>query len=262
MGSDRDLRTTFDEVAHQYDEARPGYPEELIDDVVALATVPPGGNILEIGCGTGQATVPFARRGYRILCLELGGNLAALAAQRCRPYPRVAVQNAAFEDWPLWEKAFDLVMSAQAFGWIPPEIGFPKAAAALKGTGAIALFVNDHRGADTPFSRAAREFREATVPQLSGAVREVSLDELERETREQIDGCGLFEEVAARRYPWTERYTAGRYVKLLGTYSAVRGLPEETRRAFLDGIGELVERFGGSVVAQYVAMLWVAKVKA
>lgn len=262
LTSGRELRTTFDEVALQYTEARPGYPEELIEGAVSLAAVPPGGSILEIGCGTGQATVPFARRGYRILCLELGRNLAALAAERCRPYPRVVVQNTAFEDWPLQGKAFDLVMSAQAFDWIPPEVGFPKAAAALKGTGAIALLSNEHEGVDTPFIRAAREFREAAAPQLSAAVRDLSLDELEGETSEQIDACGLFEEVTARRYPWTEHYTADRYVKLLSTYSAVRGMPEGTRCAFLDGIGELAERFGGSVEIRYVAMLWVAKVKA
>ena len=79
-----------------YDEVRPGYPEELFDDVVSLSGIPAGGRILEIGCGTGQATVPFARRGYRILCVELGENLAAVArrnleaipaARKCIPEP-------------------------------------------------------------------------------------------------------------------------------------------------------------------------------
>jgi 2-polyprenyl-3-methyl-5-hydroxy-6-metoxy-1,4-benzoquinol methylase len=73
------LRATIDEVALLYDAVRPGYPEALFDDVVALSGIPPGGRILEVGCGTGQATVPFARRGYRILCVELGENLAAVA---------------------------------------------------------------------------------------------------------------------------------------------------------------------------------------
>jgi SAM-dependent methyltransferase len=75
------LRAIFDEAALLYDEVRPGYPEELFDDIVALSGIPSGGRILEIGCGTGQATVPFARRGYRILCVELGKNLAAVAPQ-------------------------------------------------------------------------------------------------------------------------------------------------------------------------------------
>ncbi len=47
------LRTTFDGAALLYDDVRPGYPEELFDDVVALSGIPPAGSVLEIGCGTG-----------------------------------------------------------------------------------------------------------------------------------------------------------------------------------------------------------------
>lgn len=62
-----ELKATFNQVALLYHQVRPRYPEVLFDDVVSLSEIPPGGRILQIGCGTGQATVPFARRGYRIL---------------------------------------------------------------------------------------------------------------------------------------------------------------------------------------------------
>ena len=67
MADDRNrLRTSFDEDAELYDEVRPGYPPELFDDVITLSSVPNQGRVLEIGCGTGQATLPFAQRGYRL----------------------------------------------------------------------------------------------------------------------------------------------------------------------------------------------------
>jgi ubiquinone/menaquinone biosynthesis C-methylase UbiE len=63
MAEARDrLRTIFDEAASLYDEVRPGYPEDLFDDVISLSGIPAGGRILEIGCGTGQVTVPVAKR--------------------------------------------------------------------------------------------------------------------------------------------------------------------------------------------------------
>lgn len=34
---DRNARTLFDQAAAAYDEARPGYPDELIDQLVGLA---------------------------------------------------------------------------------------------------------------------------------------------------------------------------------------------------------------------------------
>jgi hypothetical protein len=46
---------------------------------VSLSGTGPGAKVLEIGCGTAQATVPLARRGYHVLCVELGDNLATIA---------------------------------------------------------------------------------------------------------------------------------------------------------------------------------------
>ena len=122
------LRATFDQAALLYDEARPGYPEALFDDVVTLSGIPPGWRILEIGCGTGQATLPLARRSYRILCIELGANLATVARHKLRAYPQVEVRTGAFEDRPVEEAAFDLALSATAFHWIDPAIAYPKTA--------------------------------------------------------------------------------------------------------------------------------------
>jgi SAM-dependent methyltransferase len=54
------LRETFDEAPGLYDRVRPGYPEELFDDLERLAGLRPGSRVLELGCGTGQATAqPF-----------------------------------------------------------------------------------------------------------------------------------------------------------------------------------------------------------
>src|SRR3712207_1186011 len=126
------LRATFDQVAPLYDEARPTYPDELFDDVVSLSGVPPAGRILEIGCGTGQATLPLARRGFRILCIELGENLAAVARRKVATYPHVEVLTGAFEDWPAEENAFHLVVSAEAFHWLDRTSAYRKIARALR----------------------------------------------------------------------------------------------------------------------------------
>ncbi|MBA2454404.1 MAG: methyltransferase domain-containing protein, partial [Chloroflexia bacterium] len=99
------LRSMFNRDALLYDEARPDYPEELFDDIVALSDIPDGGRILGLGCGTGIATVPFARRGYRIRCVELGEQLAAVARKNLAPYPDAEVYVGAFEVWPVEEAA-------------------------------------------------------------------------------------------------------------------------------------------------------------
>lgn len=259
MADELSLRTTFDDVAALYDEARPRYPEALIEDAIALSGIPPGGRILEIGCGTGQATLPFARRGYAMLCLELGPNLAALCAAHCRPYPNVEVVNLAFEDWSLQQGMFDLVLSAGSFDWIRPEILYPRAAAALRPGGALALCSNLNQGAGSPLSEALVALRHQIAPELDGAARQRPLDEFDREAIDPIAASGLFGEVLVRHYPWRATYTARGWTSLLSTYSAVRSLPEATQRELISGMRALIESAGGFLEAQYVAALYVAK---
>ena len=119
MVRDRSLRTTFNEVAETYDEVRPGYPEEAIEDIISISRIPQSGKILEVGCGTGQATKPFAERGYSMHCLEIGHNLARIAVEKFRGYPNVRIENVAFEGWDVMHCMYDIVLSATAFHWIP-----------------------------------------------------------------------------------------------------------------------------------------------
>ena len=59
------LRETFDQAAEIYHRVRPDYPEALFDDLIVLAGLAPGDRLLEVGCATGKATLPLARRGFR-----------------------------------------------------------------------------------------------------------------------------------------------------------------------------------------------------
>jgi SAM-dependent methyltransferase len=56
------LRTGFDRAAEDYQRTRPICPGQLFDDLIQLAGLEAGGRVIEIGCGTGQATVPLAER--------------------------------------------------------------------------------------------------------------------------------------------------------------------------------------------------------
>ncbi|NEQ11575.1 MAG: SAM-dependent methyltransferase, partial [Moorea sp. SIO4E2] len=46
----------YSSVAEAYDQARPRYPQQLINRAVELAQLPADGIILEVGCGPGTAT--------------------------------------------------------------------------------------------------------------------------------------------------------------------------------------------------------------
>jgi SAM-dependent methyltransferase len=260
------LRTTFDEAALLYDEARPGYPEALFDDVVSLSKIPARGRILEIGCGTAQATVPFARRGYHILCIELGENLAAVARRNLEAYPQTEVRTAAFEEWPLQESAFDLAISATAFHWLDPAAAYPKVAGALRHGGALALFWNEHvhSEASEGFFKAAQRIYEREAPEIVGPedYKGPPRPEEVHDRTTEIEDTGLFGEVITRSYQWDVPYDAESYLRVLNTYSGHRGLRDDRRDRLLRGIADLIDsEYAGRIVKGYLTILYVARRK-
>jgi SAM-dependent methyltransferase len=255
------LRATFDGAALLYDAVRPGYPGALVADVVALSGVPPGGRILEIGCGTGQATLPFARRGYRVLCVELGASLAAVARRNLAAYPDVRATTGAFEDWPVEERAFDLALSATAFHWLDPAVAYPKIHRALRPAGSLALFWNTHvrSDRDAGFFDAVQEVYEREAPELTQGVGPLPGPDDVADTSAEIEQTGLFTDVRTRRYAWHAEYDARTYTRLLGTYSGHRALDPDTRARLFAGIAHLMEtEYGGRVTKGYLAVLYVA----
>src|SRR4051812_30102119 len=81
------FRVTFDEDPVAYDRSRPVAPAHVFTELFELARLGPGSAVLEIGPGTGQATVPLAERGCAVVALEMGPGLAARARQNLAGFP-------------------------------------------------------------------------------------------------------------------------------------------------------------------------------
>jgi cyclopropane fatty-acyl-phospholipid synthase-like methyltransferase len=62
---------TFTPAADLYDRMRPKYPSATFDQLAEFGHLATGSKVLEIGCGTGQATLPLAQRGYRVTAVVL-----------------------------------------------------------------------------------------------------------------------------------------------------------------------------------------------
>ncbi|MFY9846116.1 MAG: class I SAM-dependent methyltransferase, partial [Trebonia sp.] len=160
--NDRELlRQTFNTAAAQYQDARPEYPGELYAALIALAGLrPEADSLCEVGAGPGKATIPLARRGFRITCVELGAALAGEARRNLAGFDRVTVVNADFETWrPASPEAFGLVFAATAWHWIDPEIRYLKARELLKPGGHLAFWEAVHVFPDggDPFFREIQD---------------------------------------------------------------------------------------------------------
>jgi SAM-dependent methyltransferase len=249
-------RFRFDEVAELYARVRPGYPAALVEEVIALGGVPAGGRILEIGSGTGLATRLFAKRGLRILGLEPGGHMAAVARAGLADFPGVAFAETTFEDWPLEPAAFDLVMAAQSFHWVDPALRFTKTADALRPGGALAVFGNAPLPERSALHEAIDRVYAAHAPALAGAPASwYATDPLSTDCA----ASGRYGPIEMRAYPWTWSYAAGEYVDLLRTHSNHRMLEEGVREGLHAAVCEAIEAHGGAIEVRYEARLYLAR---
>ena len=204
------LRETFDQAAEIYHRVRPDYPEALFEDLIALAGLAPGDRLLEVGCATGKATLPLARRGFRITCVELGAELAAVARRNLAGFDVEVVQGR-FEDWRP-DEPVSLVFAATAWHWIDPGVRYQRAWEALRPGGHLALWAQEHvfpDGGDPFFEEIQEVYDEIGEGLPPDAVR-ARPGELE-DDRAGIEASGLFEVTGVRQYDW-ERVYDGRGV--------------------------------------------------
>jgi SAM-dependent methyltransferase len=255
------LRQTFDRAAESYQRARPDYPGELFDDLIRAAGLAPGDRLLEVGCATGKATVPLARRGFRITCVELGPELA-LAARRNLAGLGAEVIEGRFEDWrPTPGVRFDLVFAATAWHWVDPAVRYAAAWRALRPGGHLAFWSAAHVFPDggDPFFREIQDVYDEINEGLPPGAGQPRPGELAEHTAE-IEASGLFDVVHIRHFDWERVYDAEGYIDLLNTFSghiAMEGWQRE--RLYGEIRRRLGERPDGTVRRHWGAVLHVAR---
>ncbi len=250
--SSSNLKTTFNTAPTLYEEVRPGYPAELIRDVIDLSGMKNHSRILEIGCGTGKATRPFAERGYELVCLDIGADLIAVARERLRKYPNVSFLEQAFEVWKP-EGTFDLIISATAFHWVDPKVRYLKASEVLRSGGCLAVFSNQHVRKDEGFFAESQSlYNKYYTPMTTNRPTHAT----------SFPSVEAFQDPIKRVYPWTQTYSSEQYIKLLGTYSGHIALLDENRHRLFEGIVDLIEtQYGGRVTKHYEAVLDLRKTR-
>ena len=261
MASERErLRLTFGQDAERYDRARPIYPAELFEELAEVACIGQSCRVLEVGVGTGQATLPVASRGCRLIGLELSPALAAVARDRLTTFDGVEIVTAPFEQWELPDEQFDMVLSATAFHWLDPATRVSKSAEALRGGGILATIDTHHvAGGTTDFFVDVQDCYERWDPATPPGLRLPRAVDIPPNSVE-LDRSDLFEPPTFRRYEWEVAYSTSEYVDLLMTYSGHIALDPAARDGLLQCIADLIDtRYGGRLTKRYLAELRLAR---
>jgi SAM-dependent methyltransferase len=251
----REQRLVFGEDPDLYDVARPSYPAALVDALVSL--VGATARALDVGCGTGKATVLLAGRGLSGVGVEADPAMAAVAKRNLAGHAGWRIDVSDFEKWQRLdgEAPFDLVCSAQAWHWLDPDVRYHKAHELLCSGGWLALWWN-RPADDADIAEEINEIYAEVAPEIAaksgiGSKGAPPPDE---------DPSGLsFGEPLRKEYPWTKDYTADQWVALLRTQSDHRLLPPGQLDELTERIRRLLAAKGGVYHHRYVCRLWAAQ---
>jgi SAM-dependent methyltransferase len=244
---DRVRATSFGANPELYHRTRPSYPDQLVSRLL----VDGAGDVLDVGCGTGITAILFASRGCRVLGVEVDERMASYARQL-----GIDVETARFEDWDPRGRAFDLLVSGQAWHWVDPDLGAHQAAEALRVDGRIGLFWNRARhpaevqtAFEAVYRRLAPGLDEHSI--VLGHGTSVRFEQ----AAAGLAASGRFGPVDQVGYRWTTSYTTAQWLDQLVTHSDHQALAPEVRDRILDAIAAVIDAWGGSFFTEYETVL-------
>jgi SAM-dependent methyltransferase len=254
-----ELRKTFDAVADLYDRVRPTYPEALFDEL--FTRLPDSPDVLEVGPGTGQATVSLLARDARVTAVELGANLALRLRRKFNDEDQLKIVVSGFEDVQVTSHSFDLVVAATAYHWIEESVRLGKPIELLRPDGWLAIIdtVSISSPSDDGFSERSQAIYDKYTdgadeprPPLAHEVTGFMFEALEKSPLYEIPQRFL--------YPWDQTNDAETFGDLLRSYSSNQAMPEAQRESFVGEMVRLVnDEFGGRVTRPIVIALTLAQ---
>jgi SAM-dependent methyltransferase len=263
-GLDRRRGRLFDEVSELYDRVRPTYPDELFADLAAVAGLGTSSSLLEVGCGTGQATRSLAGLGCSVTAVEPGPGMTALARRNLADLSTVQVETARFEEWDDRGRRFDTLVAASSWHWVDPAVGWGRAHTLLHPQGSVALLANVvvRRPGEPEVYAATADLHDRYCPGNPNWGHPPLEDQVLATnqgwgTLERIEDPGtLFGPPVARFYPNIQWFDGNGCADLLRSVSIYRSLDPEVREPLLDAIAERIRAtMGDRVPRRYLSIL-------
>ena len=218
----REWASSFGGVVDAYDRARPTYPREAAEWLVGQQAA----TVLEIGAGTGKLTAQLVDLGHDVFATDPD---KAMLDRLSRNLPEVRTVVASAEDLPVGDRAYDVVVAAQAFHWFDLDRALPEIARVLRPGGHLALVWNT---------------RDETIPWVRRLGALIGTQEQLDEPAEVLGESELFGDVERASFAHWQQIDRKSIQDLVLSRSNVAVLDEEGRAAKLAEVVAFYDDFG------------------
>ena len=144
----------FTDRVDTYVKYRPSYPEEAIDYLYDTVGLGAGGEVADVGAGTGKFTRLLLDRGSVVRAVEPNDAMREAAEQALGGTPGFRAVPGSAENTLLPDGSVDHIVCAQAFHWFDREKAKAEFKRILKPGGKVALIWNSRLTHGTPFLEA------------------------------------------------------------------------------------------------------------
>ncbi|MBT3406404.1 methyltransferase domain-containing protein [Candidatus Woesearchaeota archaeon] len=245
----------FGNISVLYDAARITYPEQLIADIIDFSNIKPKGTILDIGCGTGQATLPLVQKQFKVTGLDISQQMIDVAKEKC---PNADFKVGTFEDAELAENTFDLIVSGMAWHWVSSKNRYNKVHRILKENGTLALFWSYQQKEKSEFVMAVSKILDKYDGVNRGPAGSLVKETADKDYND-LKKSDLFASVDIKTYEVNFDYTLQNYIDLVTSYGWVQKLPDDKRTNLIKDLNELSNSFTEPLSVPYCFILVLAK---
>jgi SAM-dependent methyltransferase len=247
----RQIAESFGSQAERYERTRPRYPKTMVARILAAS---PGGDVLDVGIGTGISARPFEQAGCHVLGIDPDVRMAEYARRN-----GLEVEIATFEAWDPAGRTVDVVIAGQAWHWVDPLLGAAKAAEVLRPGGRLAVFWNV-MSFPPDFAEACSAVYRRVLPEFPFLANgspggTASYAPLSDKAAEGIRQTGMFGETEQWEFEWDRSYTRDEWLDTVPTFGGHSQVPPATLDELLTGIGKVIDAAGASVTVGYTTVV-------
>ena len=152
------------------------------------------------------------------------------------------------------------MLAASSFHWIPPEIGYPKAAAALRPEGHLILLWNKELQPRYEIHHQLSEVYQTHARALDRAYEDSETQvAILNELGQMAIESGYFQNMITGHMQVEVTYSIDQYLLLLNTYSPHLKLEPQQKQRLFEGLRQVLEQNGATVQLSYVSVFHVAQ---
>jgi ubiquinone/menaquinone biosynthesis C-methylase UbiE len=220
----------FEKAATVYEEARPSYPNEVIDLIKSLCDKP--NIIIDLGAGTGKLTRLLGPLDAReIIAIEPTSSMR----ENLQKIPIITkIIDGTAEHIPFENNTIDMIICGQSFHWFANHRALAEINRVLKPNGLLILVWNFQDNSEREWAKKISDYIDSFGP--VGAMRFKSM-----EWKKAFDNQTFFSALQHKQFKNNHRATRDLLLKRILSTSFIAALPSEQQTKLIDEIQKMME---------------------